>query len=117
MLKGQAGEMERAVKALLEVWESWRSRSIVDQQISLMLRKFIVLDDLLDEHCPIEHPTLPRNKQEIFEKSCFDVLSCIQFINAHFARNPVHFEGNAKVLFNVTIKCHSLVHIALLSRK
>ena len=117
LLKGQAGEIKRIVKSLFDVWESWRSRSIVDQQISLMLRKFIVLDDLLDEHCPIEHPTLPRNKQEIFEKSCFDVLSCIQFINAHFARNPVHFEGNAKVLFNVTIKCHSLVHIALLSRK
>ena len=119
-LKGQAGEIKRLSGGLLAVWDRFcenddcRVNFIVHQQIKLMIQWFITLDSILDRHPPQESPALPAREANEFEQKCFEVLAVIKFINRHYATHPVIIPGKsvAKPFFNVTIKCHSLTHIA-----
>ena len=119
-LKGQAGEIKRLSGGLLAVWDRFCEKDdghdnfIVHQQIKLMIQWFITLDSILDRHPPQEFPALPAREANEFEQKCFEVLAVIKFINRHYATHPVIIPGKAvaKPLFNVTIKCHYLTHIA-----
>ena len=74
----------------------------------------VALDKLLDDHPPHEYPKLPTAAATEFTEKCFQVLAIIKYINGHYADHPTLIPGtaNAKPLFNITIKCHSLTHIA-----
>ena len=119
-LKGRASEIKHLAPGLLSVWETHCSQDpadevyIVHQQIALMIKWFIRLDVILDQHPPQDFPKLPDPEAAEFSQKCFEVLSIIKYVNGYFAANPVQIPGSAvsKPLFNVTIKCHCLTHIA-----
>ena len=119
-LKGQSGEIKRLSGAPLAAWDRFCEKDddhddfIVHHQIKLMIQWFIALDSILDRHPPQECPALPPAEARDFEQKCFEVLSVIKFINRHCASHPVQIPGKAvsKPLFNITIKCHCLTHIA-----
>ena len=79
-----------------------------------MLRWFLALDKILDDHDPQIYPKLPHTSATEFETKCFEVLAIIKYVNQYYATNFVLIPGKsmAKPLFNITIKCHSLTHIA-----
>ena len=83
-------------------------------KISMMMRWFISLDKLLDDHPPQEYPKMQTVAATEFADKCFQVLAIIKYINGHYAEHFAIIPGtaNAKPLFNITIKCHSLTHIA-----
>ena len=121
-LKGQAAEIKRLVPALLEVWENLSGvprehpRFIIHKQIALMLKKFKRMDEILDQHPPVDYPKLPEAAARNFQNDCFDVLQVIQYVHGYFITNFVLIPNTnpavAKPLFNITFKCHSIMHIA-----
>ena len=109
-LKGQAGELKHLTKALLHVWEGHRGTSVVHQQISLLLKKFIVLDGILDEHPAHVYPKLPQAAANDFETAGFSAAALLNAIADHYMR------VDPKPLFNLTIKAHYFIHIAIQAR-
>jgi len=86
-LKGQASHIKHLSSALLYVWETHCSQNPayemynIHQQIALMIKWFIRLDQILDDHPPQEFPKLPDPEAAEFEQKCYEVLSVIKYVN------------------------------------
>ena len=100
-LKGRASEIKHLAPGLLYVWERHCSQDpedevyIVHQQIAPMIKWFIRLDVILDQHPPQDFPKLPDPEAAEFSQKCFEVLSVIRYVNGYFAANPVQIPGSA----------------------
>ena len=78
--------------------------------VSLMMKKLITMDYMLDAHAPHIHPKLPLPQAIAFETAAFDALALLTAVADHYMR------VDPKPLFNITIKAHYLVHIAVNAR-
>lgn len=74
-----------------------------------MLRKFIAMDGALDEHPPHLFPKLPLGVALKFKADGFASMSLLNAVADHYVR------VDPRALFNVTIKCHYLLHAALMA--
>ena len=107
-LKGRAGEVKHLSKALLFVFDNNKDPdSQIHAMISLLMRRFIAMDDILDAYPPHVYPKLPLEEAAAFENAGFEALACLTHVADHFMRvEPLQ-------LFNITIKAHYIVHIAV----
>lgn len=110
-LKGRAGEVKHLGKALLHVFQMHRRPGFIPHaSIVLMLQKFIRMDDILDAHAPHLHPKLPTAAATEFEQCGFDACALLTQLADHYMRIE------PKPLFNVTIKAHYIIHIAVTAK-
>ena len=83
-LKGRASEIKHLAPGLLSVWETHCSQDpadevyIVHQQIALMIKWFIRLDVILDQHPPQYFPKLPDPEAAELNQNA---LKCSQLLN------------------------------------
>ena len=110
-LKGQAGEVKHLSKALAHVFDMYKDAgNIIHSQISLMIKKFVQMDDILDAHSPHLYPKIPLPQAVAFENAGFDELALATSIANHYMLT------DPKPLFSITIKCHYIIHIAVGAR-
>lgn len=110
-LKGTSGEIKRLSKALLHVFKAHKRRGFATHaEIGLMLKKWIEMDDILDEHPGHIFPKLPPTVADTFENLAFDSLALLTSVAGHYMR------VDPKPLFNVTVKAHMLAHCGIHAR-
>jgi hypothetical protein len=111
-LKGQAGEIKHLGPALLFVFRAnHRQGFLQDIQTFLMLEKFCRLDAILDDHPSTVFPRLPLAAAAEFERVAFEAASLQNALAAYYSGPP-----DPKPLFNITIKSHYMVHIAVMAK-
>jgi hypothetical protein len=107
-MKGKAAEIRRLGPALLHVCQAkMQSGQLQEQQIKLALKFSSRLEEILDEHP--RGVVLPHDAAVEYEDATFKFLA----LQTALANGSM---AAGQRSFNVTIKSHYLVHIALLSR-
>ena len=107
-LKGRAGEIKRIWKPLLAIWEEHKiAGDPVHSQIHTAMLASIKMDEILDEHSPMQgHFKLPTEAATIFKEATAVYVECHKALSVHFKPTK---------RFNFTIKGHCLIHISMLS--
>ena len=108
LLKGRAAEICALTPALGHAWRQHSDPSDEHHKaIRLLLKLSATLDRILHEHKEVD--ALPPSEAERFKQSAFNMLLLYSQVNQHSSANGMR-------LFNITIKCHYLLHIALDAR-
>jgi hypothetical protein len=104
-LKGKAVDIKRLGPALLDVWQQLSDAGDrVHRQVLLALKMGCRLDEIIDEH-PMAYK-LPDVAAQEFVSCTVALLSLLTVLCKHFLDLRMK-------LFNVTVKCHYLLHLAL----
>eukprot|EP00973_Karenia_brevis_P005352 730898-Karenia_brevis.AAC.1 len=113
MLKARAAEVKNFGRALFPICENLLDMGVPANKIIVQgLKASCEMDALLDAHPHQVYPALPPAAQSKFAAAGYLYLKCQNFLANHFNTQPV-----PRMLFNVTVKSHYLVHILLQSKE
>jgi hypothetical protein len=106
-LKGKAAEILSLGPALLECCKEKLNRADpVQGQMIYAMQMSVRMEEIL-----AEHPTawkLPADAATEFKQCCYDFLALFNSLATTFQKPPLKMK-----LFNITIKCHYLLHGAI----
>jgi hypothetical protein len=104
-LKGKAGEIKHFTPVLLRVWEE--GMNVTDPMqvsIKVALESSAGMDAILDDH-PTD-PALPHAKAVEFLRLAVEHVQVVASLANY----------NDMFVFNITLKCHYMIHAAILAR-
>ena len=108
-LRGKAAEVHHLHKVMLHLWSKHYNKDIaVHRQILALLKMNSKVEDLLDEYR--HEMALPANAAKEFLDTCCCMCHLQQLLFDHFGDEEVQ-------LFNITLKTHDIIHLALHSHQ
>jgi hypothetical protein len=109
-LKGKASEVRHLGPALLEACNSYlNAADPLEAQVLAGMQMSVRMEEILDEHA--QAWKLPTEAATEFLDCTYNFLSLFTSLANSYQKPPLSLK-----LFNVTIKCHYLLHSALMSK-
>ena len=110
-LRGRGAEVQGLCQVILEMWKEWHNPALeMHRMILQMLKQNVAMEDILQEHKGLA--ALPADAANDFTVACFKMAHLNHLIAEHFKN-----EDDVPALFQVTIKLHMLLHVALHSHE
>ena len=108
-LRGKAAEIHHLHKVMLNLWSKYCNKHIsVHRQVLTLLKLNSKVEDLLEEH---KHEmALPADAAKELLDACCCMCHVQQLLFDHFQDEDVR-------LFNITLKTHDIIHLALHSHQ